>query len=227
MQSDSHNFRSDVELARACVAGDERAWQEFIRVYRPKLCVAARAMTHDDVAGDELVDALWADLFGTRTGQDGGRKSKLAYYDGRGSLFGWLRAVLAQSFVDRRRAGRQSAPLDEFAALAEPPIRSTDDWLLASCTDEVLSSLDAEDRLMLAAYYLDGRPLAEIGRMLGVHESTISRRLNAVTKNVRKAILTKLHAAGLKAGEAEALLSTDVRTFPIDVAERLTQGKRA
>jgi len=46
---------------------------------------------------------------------------------------------------------------------------------LESATDEALAALPAEDRVVLAAYYLDGRTLAEVARMLGVHESTISR----------------------------------------------------
>ena len=42
---------------------------------------------------------------------------------------------------------------------------------------------------VLAAYYLDGRTLAEIARMLGVHESTISRKVDKLAKSLRKKIL--------------------------------------
>ena len=43
--------------------------------------------------------------------------------------------------------------------------------------------------MVLAAYYLDGRTLAEIARMLGVHESTISRKVDKLAKSLRKKIL--------------------------------------
>ena len=44
--------------------------------------------------------------------------------------------------------------------------------------DQALAALDAESRAILSAYYLDGRKLAEIGRMLGFHEATASRKLD-------------------------------------------------
>ena len=42
-------------------------------------------------------------------------------------------------------------------------------------TEEAIAALDPEERFILASYYLDDRTLAVIARMLGVHESTISR----------------------------------------------------
>ena len=45
---------------------------------------------------------------GTREGQ---RQSLFRYFQGRSSLATWLRAVLAQRYVDRQRALRRLAPL--------------------------------------------------------------------------------------------------------------------
>ena len=56
-------------------------------------------------------------------------------------------------------------------------------------------NLPAEDRMILSAYYLDGRTLAEIARMLGVHESTISRKLDKLAKSLRKQIVAALGRA--------------------------------
>ena len=51
--------------------------------------------------------------------------------------------------------------------------------------------------MVLSAYYLDGRTLAEIARMLGVHESTISRKLDKLAKLLRKQILAGLTKRGM------------------------------
>ena len=40
-----------------------------------------------------------------------------------------------------------------------------------------LRTLSAEDCFLLSAYFLDQRTLLEIGRILHVHEATISRRI--------------------------------------------------
>jgi DNA-directed RNA polymerase specialized sigma24 family protein len=91
----------DVALAAACAAGDEAAWERFVREYRPVLYRAADAL---DTTGRarELADALYADLFGL-TEREGERRSLFRYYQGRSSLATWLRAVLAQRYVDLLR----------------------------------------------------------------------------------------------------------------------------
>ncbi len=85
----------------------------------------------------------------------------------------------------------------------------------------------AEDRLLLACYFLDGRTLADIGRMLNVHESTVSRRLEKTTAAVRKRIIAELRSAGVPKREAEGMLQIDVRDLGINVRERLAQGRQA
>jgi RNA polymerase sigma-70 factor, ECF subfamily len=74
-----------------------------------------------------------------------------------------------------------------------------------------LAALDSEDRMVLAAYYLDGRTLAEIARMLGVHESTISRKVDKLAKSLRKKILAGMVQQGMARRQAEEALEVDVR----------------
>ena len=59
----------------------------------------------------ELADSVYADLFGTRVREDGGRISKFDSYMGRGSLEGWVRRIAVRAglrLLRRRRwlAGR-------------------------------------------------------------------------------------------------------------------------
>ena len=92
----------ELALARACAAGQERAWEIFMARYRERLYDIAAQIAKESSAARELADSLYADLYGTTT-RDGQRISKLASYTGRGSLEGWLRTVMAQEFVNRFR----------------------------------------------------------------------------------------------------------------------------
>jgi RNA polymerase sigma-70 factor (ECF subfamily) len=94
---------------------------------------------------------------------------------------------------------------------------------VATATDEALAALAAEDRFVLAAYYLDGRTLAEIARMLSVHESTISRKLDKLAKSLRKQILAGLGRQGMSRRQAEEALEVDVRDLSLNLRERLAQ----
>src|SRR6478672_206796 len=145
----------DVELAAACAAGDEAAWERFVREYRPVLYRAADAL---DTTGRarELADALYADLYGL-TERAGERRSLFRYYQGRSSLATWLRAVLAQRYVDLLRAARRLDPLpdEESAGPAAPPDpdRTHNATRFERAFAESLSGLDARDRLRLGLYY--------------------------------------------------------------------------
>ena len=219
----------ELALARACAGGHNAAWELFLVRYREKLYQSALRIAREDSAARELADTLYAELFGTVT-RDGERVSKLASFTGRGSLEGWLRTVLAQEFVNRYRRTRRLVSLDEegeegsqFAAPQPEPVLSPDSRL-ESATDAALAALSGEERMVLAAYFLDGRTLAEIARLLGVHESTISRKVDKLAKSLRKQILANMVQQGMGRRQAEEALEVDVRDLRLDIRRSLAQG---
>src|ERR1700735_3174942 len=218
----------ELALARACAAGDNSAWEIFLTRYREKLYQAALRIAREDSAGRELADSLYAELYGTTT-REGERVSKLASFTGRGSLEGWLRTVLAQEFVNRYRRTKRLVSLDEeiedgaqFAAPEQASAPSADPRLESSI-DTALAALSSEDRLVLAAYYLDGRTLAEVARILGVHESTVSRKLDKLAKSLRKKILAAMIRQGMDRQQAEERLEVDVRDLKVNIRRSLGQ----
>jgi RNA polymerase sigma-70 factor (ECF subfamily) len=218
----------ELALARACAAGHNAAWELFLIRYREKLYQSALRIAREDSAARDLADTLYAELYGITT-RDGERASKLASFTGRGSLEGWLRTVLAQEFVNRYRRTKRLVSLDEenedgaqYAATLPEPVTSPDSRL-EFATDAALTSLSSEDRMVLASYYLDGRTLAEIARMLGVHESTISRKVDKLAKSLRKKILTSLMQQGMVRRQAEEALEVDVRDLRLDIRRNLMQ----
>jgi len=222
----------ELALARACAAGNERAWQDFISRYRQKLYSMALHITRDGAHAAELADSLFADLYGVNA-RGGVRSSKLVSYTGRGSLEGWLRTVMAQEFINRYRKQKRTVSLEEqteegvqFAAPVPEPA-CTSDPRLEMATDEALAELSAEDRFTLASYYLDGRTLAEIARMLGLHESSVSRRLDRLSTGLRKRILAGLRMQGMSHAQAAEALETDVRDVQLNLRSRLMQDSEA
>jgi RNA polymerase sigma-70 factor (ECF subfamily) len=223
----------ELALARACAAGNNSAWELFLTRYREKLYLSALRIAREDSAARELADSLYADLYGTTT-REGQRISKLASYNGRGSLEGWLRTVLAQEYVNRYRRTKRLVSLDEeseegaqFRAPDPEEVSSgeLEVTTLEVATDEALASLSVEDRVILSSYYLDERTLAEIARMLGVHESTISRKIDKLAKSLRKQILAGMMRRGMARRQAEEALEVDVRDLQLDIRRSLTQEK--
>jgi RNA polymerase sigma-70 factor, ECF subfamily len=221
-------YVEDLVLTRMCAAGNERAWEVFMLRFREKLYDVARQITREDSAGRELADSVYADLYGTKS-REGERVCKLNSYSGRGSLDGWLRTVLAQEYVNRYRRQRRLVSLDEeseegtqYATPAAEPLTPLD-TRLERATDDALRSLSAEDRFVLASYFLDQRTLAQIARALSVHESTISRKVEKLTKGIRKQVLKNLLQQGMGRRQAEETLSADVRDITLNIRASLAQ----
>lgn len=218
----------DLVLARACAAGNELAWESFLLRYREKLYDIAGYIAKESSAARELADGIYADLYGTVTPQ-GERVCKLNSYTGRGSLEGWLRAVMSQEFINRYRKQRRLVSLDgeaedgqQFAAQDLQPEVAVDSRV-ETAADEALAALGAEERYLLASYYLDGRTLAEIAATLAVHESTVSRKLDKLAKSLRKQIIASLASRGMSRRQAEEAMEVDVRDLRVDIRSQLMQ----
>jgi RNA polymerase sigma-70 factor (ECF subfamily) len=213
----------DLVLARACAAGNERAWERFVAIYRQPLVRAAIAITGSDTLGRELADQLYAELYGLTT-HDGERRCPMESYRGRGSLIGWLRSTLAQRHVDHHRRRHREQPLEEYdapAAATEHEKPAGELTVLESAVEGALERCEAEDRLMLAAYYLDERTLMQIGRVVHIHEATVSRKLKRVCQDLRKQILKNLQSSGMSRRGAEEALGTDPRDLDLNLKKLL------
>lgn len=133
----------DLALACACAGRHVAAWAYFLECFRPAARTAARAIAGE--GGEILADALYADLYGCVE-----QRSLLDGYTGRSRLASWLRAVLAQRFVDS--AAQQGRPglvvnagAGKWNAAGEPCPHVE---LLAAWLDQSLASIETseEDR---------------------------------------------------------------------------------
>lgn len=229
---------SDLALTTACSAGNPAAWDFFVSQFRPELYRAARAIV-GEANSRELADSLYADLYGLREAE-GQRKSLFDYFHGRSKLSTWLRAVLAQRHVDEIRRARKNEPLEDhsgaerdevvsLAATESPSASAVLDnernkciAILQATLTAVLGSLDARDRLRLAYYYADDRTLAEIGRLLGEHEATVSRKLERTRREVRTRVESALRDQK-KWTDAEVSLGFEYARgeWPFDLSDTL------
>ena len=201
----------DLCLIIACEGGNESAWSELVERFSSTVRSAARSASANEDAAEDLAQSIWAELYGLRIGKDGKPSSKLAYYSGRGSLAGWLRAVVAQLAVDTyRRQSRlvqteEDADLDRLAnelpklhpeAVIASSLQNPEQVIsnrfaeseMQKALSRAITELSAEDRLLVKLYYFDNLRLREAGSILGVHEATASRRLTRIHSDLRNRV---------------------------------------
>jgi RNA polymerase sigma-70 factor, ECF subfamily len=209
----------DLCLIVACERGDQQAWSDLVAQFGSTVRSAARSASSSEDAAEDLAQSIWAELHGLRVRDDGRPSGKIAYYSGRGSLGGWLRAVVGQLAIDQHRKSSRlvQTELDtDFDRLARESHQSEDAFSAAhahpdpesalaeqraagdveAALAQAMGELAPEDRLLVKLYYFDGLRLREAGAVLGVHEATASRRLTRIHGEVRErveAILMKEH----------------------------------
>ncbi len=96
---------------------------------------------------------------------------------------------------------------------------------LTRAITSTLESLSAEERFLLCSYFLDRQPLAQVARVLHVHEATISRRLKRLLTDLRKRLLQQLQAGGLSKRAAEEALGNDPRDLEINLRALLQSSQ--
>ncbi|CAN5828330.1 hypothetical protein BH20ACI3_BH20ACI3_12050 [soil metagenome] len=197
-------------LIVACERGDESAWSELVERFTPTVRSAARSASSNEDAAQDVTQSIWAELYGLRRSADGNPASKLAYYSGRGSLAGWLRAVVAQLAIDQHRKQSRTVQTEDdadfdrlarggddgkevfLATRALNPEEAISEKLagarMQSALERSIKELSDEDRLLLKLYYFDGLRLREAGGVLGVHEATASRRLTRIHGELRERV---------------------------------------
>lgn len=183
----------DLALARGCADGLDVAWEAFVDRHWRDVTRAARAMA-GDADGEEIADALLADLF-ARGEAGAARRPLFDYFHGRSRLATWLRALVSQRHVDRLRATRRLTSFEDGEADAWPSPEPSPDNRPAAlgghverALDRALSALPPRDRLRLAYYHADDLTLAAVGRLLGEHEATVSRKLQKTRDQLKAAI---------------------------------------
>ena len=239
----------DLCLIIACERGDQTAWSDLVKRYEATVRAAARGAASNEDAAEDLAQSIWAELHGLRVRDDGRPSGKIAYYSGRGSLGGWLRAVVGQLAVDQHRRQSRLVQTEEDAdfdrlvqdaqknegafqithsaadpenALAEKSAALDVEHALA----RALGELASDDRLLVRLYYFDGLKLREAGAVLGVHEATASRRLTRIQAEIRglvENILMKEH--GWTKAETARSLSEAATHLETDLELMLTSEK--
>lgn len=236
----------DLCLIVACELGDESAWSDLVERFTPTVRSAARSASSNEDGAQDLAQSIWAELYGLRVRPDGKPASKLAYYSGRGSLAGWLRAVVGQLAIDQHRKQSRTVQTEDdadFDRLAREgddgkelylatstlnPEEAISDKLAGAemqrALERSIKELSDEDRLLVKLYYFDGLRLREAGGVLGVHEATASRRLTRIHGELRERVESILIDLGWTKMETEGAFAQVALHLEADLEPLLAGG---
>jgi len=170
----------DAALVERARAGDADAFERLIearldRAYRTALAIVRTDWDARDACQDAFV-AAWREL---------PRLRDVTRFDA------WLDRIVVnqcRTSLRRRKARIREIPLDESAhestspALPSPADALADEDLVRSA----LERLSPDQRLVIALHHGDGRPIAEIAKLIGVPAGTVMWRLYRARRALEK-----------------------------------------
>lgn len=158
----------DAELLRRHVAGDPDAFGVLVRRHSDRAWAVAIGMLRDrEEAADAVQEAMISALRAAGS------------FRGDATVATWLHRIVVNACLDRmrRRRARPTVPLpatDELAIPAPGDAMATREDRVA--IEAALARLPEGQRAALLLVDVEGRPVAEVARMLGVPVGTVKSR---------------------------------------------------
>lgn len=165
--------RSDLDLMRAHVAGDDEAFASLVLRHRDRLwAVALRTVRNPEDAADALQDAMLSAF--RRAGQ----------YRGDAAVLTWLHRIVVNACLDRLRwlRVRRADPLPDDPDRADE-LRSDDDpqaevaaLAVRHHVAAALATLNPDQRAALVLVDMQGYSVDDAARMMGCAPGTVKSR---------------------------------------------------
>lgn len=230
---------TDLYLALACAQGNEHAWWDFDAGFRAYIERIARHLASAETQAEEVIDVVYTELYGTRV-VEGVRLSKFATYSGRGTLKGWLRAVVWHAVVDMHRAGHDEISIEDWSIgggeMDDRPgwraeQKSSEDSMVDQLAHERYSAaattaLDAafavlgdHEKLLLLYYHVEGLKLREIARLVEEPLSPLRRWFQRQPKKREGSGPTRVHESTVMRW-LEKVYAKVLQNFRLRLAER-------
>jgi RNA polymerase sigma-70 factor (ECF subfamily) len=181
---------ADLYLACACTLGIPEAVRIFEAMVGAETTAALRHMHLQPSAVDEVCQTTREKLL------VGGaeRAPRIAEYNGRGTLRGWMRVVITRIALNALRDRKREVPIE--AALLDQRATDRCDPEL-SCLRErfgvavdralerAMRSLTPDQRVLLKQRFVDGLTSEQLARFHRKHRITMVRRLHGILRTLR------------------------------------------
>jgi RNA polymerase sigma-70 factor len=213
-------YTDDLYVAIACAQPSESAWSYFVTNYGRHMYETARAHLPSQDAAKEVVDFVLADL----SLPDRSGRSRIASYDGRSPLAGWIRVVIVhQASKERNHRSNSFESIECVPEMADQSAAQRIEAevrghryhsMVCDSMDKASRSLSDRERLILLLRYDEELQAAEIARILRVSRPTITRSLQAIHKKLRDEIVLNLASRYSLSTDAIEECITDMQENP-------------
>ena len=170
----------DGPLLARLAAGEATAFRAVVERHLPMVVGVARRMLRDDAEAEDVAQEamlrLWRNAAGLELGP--------------GGLRPWLRRVTTNLCIDRVRAGRHLAVVDEVPEQPEPAAQFDNlaERDVARRVDRVMRELPERQRLALTLFHFEGLSQSEVAARLGISDEAVESLLARGRRSLKAAL---------------------------------------
>lgn len=172
-------MQADLEIVKACLSGDEKAFRNFYERFAPKmLALCLRFFNSREVAEDVLQESFIV-VF-----------DKLFQYNETGSLEGWIRKIVLHKCIAVSKLSTNQLYLTEQSVSDHSESMEENELDLLSEVEliSLISELPTKSKLVFNLYAIEGLRHKEIAELLGISEGTSKSHLHDARLNLRRRI---------------------------------------
>lgn len=164
----------DAELMIAVQRGDQAAFAAVVTRHHGRLYGLAWRVLNDSAAAEDVVQDAMLKLW---TGAD-------RFDPGRGALGAWLKRMVVNLSLDRRRALRPVEDIETAVGVSDSaPL--PDSLLDRRRLEKALAQMPPRQRAALALFYVDGNSMAEIADLLETNAKAVESLLSRGRQSLR------------------------------------------
>jgi RNA polymerase sigma factor (sigma-70 family) len=175
---------ANIEICvRACLGGDKNAYRYLYEQHKASMYkVCLRYAANRQEAEDFLQEGFMAAF------------KALPRYEAKGSFEGWLRRIIVGTAIDQLRRKRLKVIELTDQEMHTHPVSEPDPMLVENEVEvqKAMQQLTEAQRTAFSLFVVEGYSHQEIGRLLGIAESS-SRSLVARARNLLRTKLSQFH----------------------------------
>ncbi len=172
--------RTDAELVRECLSGNQRSFEDLVRKYEKPVYNVARRILRDPDDAMDVAQTVFVKAY-----------EKLGLFDGSREFFSWIyRIAINESINASRRAQRQNE-YESGVTAALPPVQEDqrEAEMLSEEIERAIEMLSLDYRMVIVLRHYHDFSYHEMAEILDIPEKTVKSRLFTARQQLKE-ILT-------------------------------------